>query len=83
MMSEETPRVETFSEQMARLQEKADDISGALTTLLTCKREGNSKQVAYWVGKVSHDASDLCKECLGEELLKKMATKKQEKIITP
>ena len=80
-MDDETPRVETFSEQMTRLGEKADDISGGLATLLTCKEAGNSKQVAYWVGKVSHDVSDLCKECLGEELLRKMAAKKK-RIIT-
>jgi len=63
---------ETFSEKMTRLREKADDISGALETLFVCKEEGNLKQVAYWVGKVSHDVSDLCKECLGEELMKEM-----------
>ncbi len=67
---------ETFSEKMARLREKADEISGSLDTLLTCKEALNPKQVAYWVGKVSHDVSALCKECLGEELLKKMAKKR-------
>ena len=66
---------ETYREKMTRLQEKADEISGALDTLLSCKETGNLKQVAYWVGKVSHDVSDLCKECLGEELLKEMTNK--------
>ncbi len=63
---------ETFEQKMTRLGEKADEISGALNTLLACRQAGNLKQVAYWVGKVSHDVSDLCRECLGEELLKKI-----------
>ncbi len=72
---------ETHSEKMARLQKKAGDISGALDTLLVCKETGDLKQVAYWVGKVSHDVSDLCKECLGEELLKEMK-EREGRIIT-
>ena len=67
---------------MKRLQEKADDISGALDTLLACKEAGNPKQVAYWVGKVSHDVGDLCKECLGEEMLKEMARRNKGRIVT-
>jgi hypothetical protein len=65
---------------MEELREKATDIQGALETLIKCKEDGNLKQVAYWVGKVSHDVGLLCKECLGEEMLKEMARK--GKIIT-
>jgi uncharacterized protein YidB (DUF937 family) len=61
---------------MEELREKADDIQGAVATLIKCKEAGNLKQVAYWVGKVSHDVSALCRECLGEEMLKEVAQRK-------
>ncbi len=63
-------RQQTFSEKMSELREKAEDIKAALDMILTCKEAGNLKQVAYWVGKFSHDAGKLCRECLGEELVK-------------
>ena len=66
----------THSERMAELREKGETIKGALDTLLTCKEEGNLKQVTYWVGKVSHDMGMLCKECLGEELVKEMSKRR-------
>ena len=74
MIKNDKKKQQKYSERIAELRRKADDIKGALDTLITCKDEGNLKQVAYWVGKVSRDVSALCKECLGEELLKKMAT---------
>jgi len=76
MSEKETPKTETFSQRMARLREKADEISGGFEKLFACKEAGNLKQIAYWVGKISHDVSDLCKECLGEELMKDMKRKK-------
>jgi primosomal protein N'' len=72
-----------FSEQMDVLREKAEDIKGALDTLINCKEAGNLKQVSYWVGKVSHDLGDLCRECMGEELLKAIKERKSKgRIIT-
>jgi hypothetical protein len=72
-MTDEQPT--THSEHMEELREKAVDIRGALEVLIKCKEAGNLKQVAYWVGKVSHDVGALCRECLGEELLKEMSKK--------
>lgn len=63
---------QTYSERIQELRNKAVEIQGSLETLIKCKEAGNPKQVAYWVGKVSHDVSDLCRECLGEEMLEKM-----------
>lgn len=82
MTGDEQPKTLTHSERMEKLREKATDIQGALETLITCKEAGNPKQVAYWVGKVSHDVGAFCKECLGEEMLKEMARRQKGKIIT-
>ncbi len=81
-MSEQAKQ-ETFSEQMDRLREQADNIGGSLDTLIKCKEAGNLKQVAYWVGQVSRQVGNLCKECLGEEMLKAMlkAMKERERSI--
>lgn len=81
----EQEKQETFSERIQKFRDKAVEIQGALETLITCKEAGNTKQVAYWVGKVSHDVGALCRECLGEEMLKEMLKemKKRERgIIT-
>ncbi len=71
----------THSERMSQLREQADNIGDSLNTLITCKEAGNLKQVSYWVGQVSRQVSNLCRECLGEELLKKMK-EREGRVIT-
>ena len=77
-MSEE----QTHSERIQEMRVKAEEIQGALETLIKCKEAGNPKQVASWVGKVSHDVGALCKRCLGEEMLKEMARRNKGRIVT-
>ena len=72
---------QTHSERMNQLREQADSIGDSLNTLITCKEAGNLKQVSYWVGQVSRQVSNLCRECLGEELLKKMKEREERVII--
>ncbi len=64
---------QTHSNRIQEMRDKAIEIQGDLENLIKCKEDGSPKQVAYWVGKVSHDVGALCRECLGEEMLKKMA----------
>ena len=71
-----------YSERIQEMRDKAEEIQGALETLIQCREAGNPKQVAYWVGKVSHDVGALCKECLGEEMLKEMARRNEGRIVT-
>jgi len=78
-MSEELQQ--THSERIQELRDKAEDIQDSLDTLIKCKEAGNLKQVAYWVGQVSRQVGILCKQCLGEEMLKAMKERK-ERIIT-
>lgn len=68
----------THSEKLKSLEGKIEDIKGELDTLYRCKRDGNMKQVAYWVGKISHDMVKLGSECIGEAVLEKKGS-----IITP
>lgn len=81
-MSEQEKTPETFEQMMTRLQEQVDNIDGSLATLLTCKEAGNLKQVSYWVGQVSRQVSNLCRECMGEELLKAVAEREKGRIVT-
>jgi len=71
-----------FSKKMAKLRSKAEEIKGALDTLITCKEAGNLKQITYWVGKLSHDVGGLCRECMGEELIKAIEEREKGGIIT-
>lgn len=62
----------THSEKMDELDETADNIKASLDMVLKLHRAGNNaKQVAYWIGKFSHDAAALGKVCLGNALKKK------------
>jgi len=72
----------THSERLEELKGKGDQVKEAVDTLLKCKGDGNVKQVAYWVGMLSRHVDSLCRDCLGEELLKAMA-EKERKIIRP
>ncbi len=72
----------THSERIQKMRDKAVEIQGALETLIKCKETENPKQVAFWVGKVSHDVGALCKECLGKEMLKEFARRNKGRIVT-
>lgn len=67
----------THSEKMAELDEVVEKIKGGLDAIMQVKREGNAKQVAYWVGKVSRDMCAFGKECLGDAI-----TSQRSKLIT-
>lgn len=69
-------RPKTHSEKMDELDETADNIKTSLDMVLKMKREGHPKQVAYWVGKFSHDAAAFGMACLGS------AAEEKGKIIT-
>jgi len=81
-MNNEEPQQMTHSDRMAQLREQVEAIQGSLETLITCKDIGNLKQVSYWVGQVSRQVSSLCRECMGEELLKAVAKHEKGRIIT-
>ena len=65
----------THSERMAALEELAGNIKGGLDALIEVKRKGNSKQVAFWVGKVSHDVASLGRQCMDGVVQKRKVTK--------
>lgn len=65
-------KYQKHSERMAELHGKAENIKGAVDTLIKYKEAGNLKQVAYWVGKLSRDVVTLSQECMGEELMKRI-----------
>ena len=58
----------THSEKMAEMADTIDRIKGILDTLLKVKRDGNAKQVVFWVGKLSHDVGALGKLLVAEAL---------------
>lgn len=65
-------RPKTHSEKMDELDETADNIKASLDMVLKLHRAGtNAKQVAYWVGKFSHDAAAFGMACLGDVAKKK------------
>jgi hypothetical protein len=68
MTGNERPK-QTHSEKMAELDEQVEKIKGSLDMLMKMKREGNPKQVAYWVGKFSRDAIVFGRACLGEAVI--------------
>lgn len=63
----------THSEFVAKLEEKVENLKGGLDALLSSKKSGNSKQVAYWVGKNARDLTELSKLCMGEVVAQRVA----------
>jgi hypothetical protein len=75
-MNNDVPK-QTHSEKMDALDEMGENIKASLDMALKLHRAGtNAKQVAYWIGKFSHDAAALGRVCLVG------ASKKKGNIIT-
>ncbi len=64
-LSSDKPKM-THSEFLSKLEEKVENLNGGLNAMLSAKKSGNGKQVAYWVGKNARDLAELCKLCMGE-----------------
>lgn len=67
----------THGEFVVKLGEKVRNLKGGLDALLSAKTNGNSKQVAYWVGKNARDLTEISKLCMGEIVAKRLAQGKR------